>query len=145
MIPLLVIAASVMAQAAPITPVPLDRFYNRPGATIAQRDADLQRCRQIITAPMAETSRTLTPPIGDGADLPRPMPTPSDTIEQCMTMHGWNLYALSPREQARWLRLSPRAHRRLHIERTGSAAPAWGQSVKRGERLGPSGEVLQPR
>ncbi len=100
MLPMLLILA------APLAEPPPGHFYNRPGATPAMRDTALRRCRAITTRPTVETSRPLTPPIGTAPDLPRPRVRTTGTIGECMAMAGWNLYALTPREQARWRRLS---------------------------------------
>jgi len=130
MLPMLLILA------APLAEPPPGHFYNRPGATLAMRDTALRQCRAITTGPMVETSRPLTPPIGTAPDLPRPYVRTADTIGECMTMAGWNLYALSPREQARWRRLSESARSGLLERWTGALRPTWGRFVRKGRGAG---------
>lgn len=130
MLRLLIASTSLMGQGLPVPAPPPGHFYNRPGATIAGRDADLRRCRAISTGPMIETDRALMSPDETAPDLPKPIAPVPDTIEQCMRMRGWTLYALSPREQARWRGLSARAQHRLVETWTGASRPTWGTPAR---------------
>lgn len=137
----ILLTALALGQAAPLPTTLPARFYNRPGASGAIRDADLARCRAIATVPMGETGpmvvkdRRLTPPIGTAPDLPSGSATPDDTTEGCMSARGWRLYALSPREQAAWAQLSGAARVRLAERLTGATTPRWGRLVRPASRL----------
>lgn len=137
--PVALLTALTLAQSAPLPATLPERFYNRPGASVATRDADLARCLAIATQPMADIGpavvkdRRLTPPIGTAQDGP---PIPADEpIETCMSNRGWRLYALSPRERATWTRLSPAARARLADTLTGMKTPRWGHLVRPASRL----------
>lgn len=137
--PVALLTALALAQSAPLPATLPERFYNRPGASVATRDADLARCLAIATQPMADIGpavvkdRRLTPPVGTAQDVP-PV-TPDDPIETCMSNRGWRLYALSPRERATWTRLSPAARARLADTLTGTKTPRWGHLVRPASRL----------
>lgn len=139
--PAALLTALALAQAGPLPATFQARFYNRPGASVAVRDADLTRCLAIATVPLADTGpavvkdRRLTPPIGTAPDLP-PAATPTgDPIETCMSNRGWRLYALSAREQARWARLSSARQAHLADTLTGASAPRWGRLIRPASRL----------
>lgn len=137
--PVALLTALALAQSAPLPATLPARFYNRPGASVATRDADLVRCLAIATQPMADIGpavvkdRRLTPPVGTAQDVP-PV-TPDDPIETCMSNRGWRLYALSPRERATWTRLSPAARTRLADTLTGAKTPRWGHLIRPASRL----------
>jgi hypothetical protein len=137
--PAILLTALALAQSAPLPATLPERFYNRPGASVATRDADLARGLAITTQPMADIGpavvkdRRLTPPVGAAQDVP-PI-TPDDPIETCMSNRGWRLYALSPRERATWIRLSPVARTRLADTLTGASAPRWGHLLRPASRL----------
>lgn len=89
-------------------PVPLT-IYRRQGATLAQVETDLRRCRIVTTGPAAGGERP------DGAallDNGAPGHAPGETIENCMATYGWHGHALSERERRRLSRLSPAARRK---------------------------------
>lgn len=139
--PVALLTALALAQAAPLPATLPARFYNRPGASVATRDADLARCLAIATVPLADTGpavvkdRRLTPPIGTAPDI-TPAATPTgDPIETCMSNRGWRLYALSPRKQVRWARLSSAQQTRLVKTLTGATTPRWGRLVRPASRL----------
>lgn len=137
--PVALLTALALAQSAPLPATLPARFYNRPGASVTTRDADLARCLAIATQPMADIGpavvkdRRLTPPVGAAQDVP-PV-TPDDPIETCMSNRGWRLYALSPRERATWTRLSPAARTRLADTLTGTKTPRWGHLIRPASRL----------
>lgn len=83
-------------------------FYNRPGATPAMLVAELRRCRTIITGPDREAGRALTAPIAVPEDVDA-APARSPTIEDCMVLRGWRVYALDGGERATLEALSPDA------------------------------------
>lgn len=106
------------------TPDPATTFYNRPGATPATVDADLRRCRMITTGPHADAvggdvaAAALTPAIplrkqaAPRPENPAPLPweaVATPTIEDCMVLRGWRLYALDASTKAALDRLSPAA------------------------------------
>ena len=115
--------------------------------SIATRDADLARCLAIATQPMADTGpavvkdRRLTPPIGTARDASPT--TPGDPIETCMSNRGWQLYALTLREQTAWARPSPPARARLADTLTGATQPRWGRLVRPASRLRLNGGSLK--
>ena len=137
--PVALLTALALAQSAPLPATLPERFYNRPGASVTTRDADLARCLAIATQPMADIGpavvkdRRLTPPVGAAQDVP-PI-TPDDPIETCMSNRGWRLYALSPRERATWTRLSPATRTRLADTLTGAKTPRWGHLIRPASRL----------
>lgn len=130
---------TALALAAPLPAMLPERFYNRPGASVAARDADLARCLAIGTQPMADSGpavvkdRRLNPPIGTEQNATPT--TPGNPIEPCMSERGWRLYALSPRERAAWARLSVPARARLADTLTGANAPRWGHLLRPASRL----------
>ncbi len=79
--PVALMTALALAQSAPLPATLPERFYNRPGASVTTRDADLARCLAIATQPMADIGpavvkdRRLTPPVGTAQDGP---PIPPD-------------------------------------------------------------------
>ncbi|WP_156167034.1 hypothetical protein [Sphingomonas sp. Ag1] len=106
------------------TPDPAATFYNRPGATPAMVDAELRRCRMITTGPHADAvggdvaAAALTPAIplqkqaAPRPENPAPLPweaVATPTIEDCMVLRGWRLYALDAPTKAALDRLSPAA------------------------------------
>lgn len=137
--PVALLTALALTRADPLLTTLPARFYNRPGASVATRDADLARCLAIATQPMADTGpavvkdRRLTPPIGTAQDVP-PV-TLDDPIETCMSNRGWRLYALTLREQTAWARLSAPARARLADTLTGATQPRWGRLVRPASRL----------
>ena len=139
--PVALLTALALTRADPLLTTLPARFYNRPGASVATRDADLARCLAIATQPMADTGpavvkdRRLTPPIGAAPDLPPAATSTGDPVETCMSNRGWRLYALSPRERATWTRLSPAARTRLADTLTGASAPRWGHVIRPASRL----------
>jgi hypothetical protein len=139
--PVALLTALALTRADPLPATLPARFYNRPGASVATRDADLARCLAIATQPMADIGpavvkdRRLTPPIGAAPDLPPAATSTSDPVETCMSNRGWRLYALSPRERAAWTRLSAPARARLADTLTGAAQPRWGHLVRPASRL----------
>ena len=145
--PVALLTALTLAQSAPLPATLPERFYNRPGASVATRDADLARCLAIATQPMADTGpavvkdRRLTPPIGTAQDVP-PV-TPDNPIETCMSNRGWRLYALTLREQTAWARLSAPARARLADTLTGATQPRWGRLVRPASRLRLNGGSLK--
>ncbi len=145
--PVALLTALALAQSAPLPATLPARFYNRPGASVTTRDADLARCLAIATQPMAVTGpavvkdRRLTPPIGTAQDVP-PV-TPDDPIETCMSNRGWRLYALTLREQTAWARLSAPARARLADTLTGATQPRWGRLVRPASRLRLNGGSLK--
>ena len=99
-------------------PVPLT-FYNRPGATLAEVERDLRRCRLITTGPAAGSERP------DGAarlDNGGQGAAPDETIEACMAAYGWRIYALSARERRIFATLDPAARRRAWARLVGRRA-----------------------
>ncbi|MBX8846648.1 hypothetical protein HCH44_17250 [Sphingomonas melonis] len=137
--PAILLTALALTQAAPLPATLPARFYNRPGARAATRDADLARCLAIATqsvddiGPAVVKDRRLTPAIGTARDA---SPTaPGDPIETCMSNRGWQLYALTSRERAAWTRLSAPARARLADTLTGAAQPRWGHLVWPASRL----------
>ncbi|QXT35629.1 hypothetical protein KV697_18270 [Sphingomonas sanguinis] len=89
-------------------PVPLT-IYRRQGATVAQVEADLRRCRLVTTGPAAGGERP------DGAallDNGAPGNPPGETIAGCMATYGWHGHALSERERRDLSRLAPAARRK---------------------------------
>ncbi len=74
--PVTLLTALALAQFRPLPATLPERFYNRPGASVATRDADLVRCLAIATQPMADIGpavvkdRRLTPPVGAAQDVP---------------------------------------------------------------------------
>ncbi|WP_288935715.1 hypothetical protein [uncultured Sphingomonas sp.] len=137
--PVALLTALALTRADPLPATLPARFYNRPGASVATRDADLARCLAIATRPMADIGpavvkdRRLTPPIGTARDASPT--TPGDPIETCMSNRGWRLYALTSREQAAWTRLSAPPRARLADTLTGAARPCWGHLVRPASRL----------
>lgn len=115
----MVVMAALLAMAAvAVDPVPLV-VYHRPGATPAQVEADLRRCRIITTGPAAGGERP------DGAallDNGTPGRAPGDTIEGCMAAYGWQARSLSKRERRVLSRLDPAARRKA-LERL--AGQSW--------------------
>lgn len=106
-------------------------FYNQPGATSTMRMAELERCQAIVTAPMSTADqKALTPPV-DPAPLPRDA-SPDRSIETCMVMRGWRVYALSPRERKALARLSPQARARELKRLTGARYPSRGRLTRDG-------------
>ena len=116
----LLLALSLFAAA----PDPATTFYNRPGATQATLAADLRRCRMITTGPHAGVPGSnvaapmLTPAIplrqqaAPRPENPAPLPweaVPPPTIDDCMALRGWRLYALDVGTKAALDRLSPAA------------------------------------
>ncbi|WP_288338674.1 hypothetical protein [uncultured Sphingomonas sp.] len=145
--PVALLTALALAQSAPLPATLPERFYNRPGASVATRDADLARCLAIATQPMADIGpavvkdRRLTPPIGTARDASPT--TPGDPIETCMSNRGWRLYAITSREQTAWTRLSAPARARLADTLTGAARPRWGHLVRPASRLRLNGGSLK--
>ncbi len=145
--PVALMTALALAQSAPLPATLPERFYNRPGASVTTRDADLARCLAIATQPMADIGpavvkdRRLTPPVGTAQDGP-PIP-PDDPIETCMSNRGWRLYALTLREQTAWARLSAPARARLADTLTGATQPRWGRLVRPASRLRLNGGSLK--
>ncbi|AXJ97426.1 MULTISPECIES: hypothetical protein [unclassified Sphingomonas] len=127
-----------MGQGAPLVSTMPARFHNRPGASVAARDTDIGRCRAIATGPLVteRAGRSLTPPVGDPALLPRAVAARSGDIDTCMADRGWRLYALSPREQTTWTRLSAAARLRLAERLTGADHPHLGHLVRPAQRFG---------
>lgn len=118
------LTALVLSQAGPLPATLAERFYNRPGASTAARDADLARCLAIATEPMGGIGpavvkdRRLTPPISTEPDRSPAATRSDDPIETCMSNRGWRLYALTPRERAAWAKLSaPASPTRLPARR----------------------------
>lgn len=110
-------------------------FFNRPGATATEKAAELQRCRTIIAAPMNMVDqKALTPPDNPGA-FPRDAAQPSQSIETCMVMRGWRIYALSPHEREALARLSAGARARALHALTGADRPRRGRLVRDGTGL----------
>lgn len=139
--PVALLTALALAQSASLPVTLPERFYNRPGASVAARDTDLVRCLAITTEPMGGIGpavvkdRRLTPPIGTAPDR-SPAATPSDDpIETCMSNRGWRLYAPTPHERAAWARLSAPARARLADTLTGAKAPSWGRLLRPASRL----------
>lgn len=135
--PVTLLSALALTQAFSLPTTVPARFYNRPGASSAARDADLARCRAISVGPMGDDTRPavvqdrrLTPPIGTASEQPRPIAQPVDAIADCMSDHGWRLYALSARDQRTWLRLAPTARARLADTLVGASVPRWGQLIR---------------
>ncbi|MFE8108239.1 hypothetical protein WR25_21023 [Diploscapter pachys] len=145
--PVTLLTALTLAQSAPLPATLPERFYNRPGASVTTRDADLVRCLAIATQPMADIGpavvkdRRLTPPVGATQDGP-PIPA-DDPIETCMSNRGWRLYALTRREQTAWARLSAPARARLADTLTGATQPRWGRLVRPASRLRLNGGSLK--
>lgn len=145
--PVALLTALALTRADPLPATLPARFYNRPGASVATRDADLTRCLAIATQPMADIGpavvkdRRLTPPVGAAQDVP-PV-TPDDPIETCMSNRGWRLYALTLREQTAWARLSAPARARLADTLTGATQPRWGRLVRPASRLRLNGGSLK--
>lgn len=145
--PVALLTALALTRADPLLTILPARFYNRPGTSVATRDADLARCLAIATQPMADTGpavvkdRRLTPPIGTAQDVPPD--TPDDPIETCMSNRGWRLYALTLREQTAWARLSAPARARLADTLTGATQPRWGRLVRPASRLRLNGGSLK--
>lgn len=137
--PVALLTALALTRADPLPATLPERFYNRPGASVATRDADLARCLAIATQPMADIGpavvkdRRLTPPIGTARDASPGVV--GDPIETCMSNRGWRLYALTSRERATWTRLSPAARARLADTLTGANTPRWGHLVRPASRL----------
>ncbi|MHA0337006.1 hypothetical protein [Sphingomonas aquatilis] len=139
--PVALLTALALLRADPLPATLPERFYNRPSASVATRDADLVRCLAIATQPMADIGpavvkdRRLTPPVGAAPDLPPAATSTGDSVETCMSNRGWRLYALTSRERAAWTRLSAPARARLADTLTGAAQPRWGHLVRPASRL----------
>lgn len=101
----LLLALALLATAQ--GPVPAT-FYNRPGAPPALLATELRRCRTITTGSHREAGRALTPPIAASENVDA-APVRSPTIEDCMVMRGWRVYALDGGERATLKALSPDA------------------------------------
>ena len=135
------LTALVLSQAGPLPATLAERFYNRPGASTAARDADLARCLAIATEPMGGIGpavvkdRRLTPPISTEPDRSPAATRSDDPIETCMSNRGWRLYAPTPHERAAWARLSAPARARLADTLTGAKAPSWGRLLRPASRL----------
>lgn len=109
-------------------------FYNQPGASSAMRTAELERCQVIVPAPMSTADqKALTAPIAR-APLSHAAP-PSLSIETCMVMRGWRVYALSLRERKALARLSSKARARALEELTGARHPSRGRLIRDGTGL----------
>lgn len=101
----LLLALALLATAQGSVPA---TFYNRPGATPAMLATELRRCRTITTGPQGEAGRALTPLIAAPGNVDA-APARSPTIEDCMVMRGWRVYALDGGERATLEALSPDA------------------------------------
>jgi hypothetical protein len=130
-VPLLLLAVPLLVAAQEPAPV---TFYNRPGATQALLAADLRRCRLITTGPNGGTvqeGRALTPPIpAPGAAAPIEARPPAPTIEDCMIVRGWRLYALDADARAALEALSPEKRAAALADLTGAKCPERGTLLR---------------
>lgn len=116
----MVLMSALLAMVAVADPVPLV-LYSRPGATLAQVEADLRRCRIITTGPAAGGERP------DGAallDNGTPGRVTGDTIEACMATYGWHARTVSERERRHLSRLDPAAQRKALERLAGRSSKA---------------------
>ena len=129
--PLLLLAVPLLVAAQEPAPV---TFYNRPGATQALLAADLRRCRMITTGPhggAAQEGRALTPPIpAPGAVAPIEARPPVSTIEDCMIVRGWRLYALDADARTALEALSPDKRAAALADLMAAKCPARGTLLR---------------
>lgn len=111
------------------------RFYNRPGATVAERAAEIARCRVIGEGSSGSTEVTARASRDSPEQFSRDLAGPGMTLESCMVTRGWRIYALSPRERGALLRLSTKARARMIRTLCGAQRPAYGQLVHDGSRF----------
>jgi hypothetical protein len=130
-VPLLLLAVPLLVAAQ--APAP-STFYNRPGATQALLAADLRRCRMITTGPnggAVQEGRALTPPIpAPGAAAPIEARPPVPTIEDCMIVRGWRLYALDADARAALEALGPEKRATALADLTGAKCPERGALLR---------------
>lgn len=105
-------------------------FYNRPGATDAERAAEIERCRAIGQGNGGHSAMPVPGPADSPERFPRDAASPGLTLEACMATRGWRFYALSPRERSALQRLSPTTRRRAIQSLSGAKRPAYGQLVR---------------
>lgn len=139
----MILLATALAMAGQIP----ERVYNRADASAAAVAAELRQCRTVTQGTMGTTElrRPLTPPSGDALAPPGPGGRVTDTIEDCMVARGWNVVAISARDQRRLGRLSPAARDRALGAVTRASRPAYGRIVRVGARLLAPATPVVPR
>jgi len=129
MIPLSLLGAVTTPTAGHSIP---DQFFNRPGATLAERAGEVARCRVISEGTSASSDATPRAPGDSPETFPRDVPGSGMTLEACMVTRGWRIYTLSAADRQALSRLAPKA--RVHALRRlcGAVRPAYGRLVQDG-------------
>lgn len=121
---------------APLTdPVIPDQFYNRPGATIAERAAEIALCRAISEGTSPPSGTTVRTSDDSPETFARDEAGSAMTLEACMVMRGWRIYALSTRDRHVLSRLAPKARAQALQRLCGAVRPAYGRMVQDGNRF----------